>query len=124
MSNENALRQYIRATNTHNFENVKKLLHPEAVYWFSDRTCTSINEIQNYFENSWNLIKDEVYSISDLRWLVVKENTATCIYTYHYKGYHNNNLISGSGRATNVFIKENEQEWKLIHEHLSTLNQQ
>lgn len=96
-------------------------MHPKAVYWFTDRTCTSINEIQSYFENSWNTIKDEVYSISDVNWLVVEQKTATCIYTYHYEGVYNERFVSGSGRATNVFIKENEEEWKLIHEHLSSL---
>ena len=121
MNYENVLQQYISATNTHNFDNVKQLLHPKAVYWFTDRTCTSIKEIQSYFANSWNTIKDEVYSISDVNWLAVEQKTATCIYTYHYEGVYNGRFVSGSGRATNVFIKENEEEWKLIHEHLSSL---
>ncbi|MEC1241771.1 DUF4440 domain-containing protein, partial [Bacillus paralicheniformis] len=38
MSCRKALEQYIQATNTHEFENVKKILHPDAVYWFSDQT--------------------------------------------------------------------------------------
>ena len=121
MNLEDILQQYIKATNTHNFDNVKKLLHPNAIYWFTDRTCTSINEIQSYFENSWNTIKDEVYSISDVNWIVVEQKTATCLYTYHYKGVYNNRFVTGCGRATNVFLKDNKEEWKLIHEHLSSL---
>ncbi|WP_409271922.1 YybH family protein [Neobacillus sp. SCS-31] len=119
MGHEQALENYIRATNTHNFGEVEKLLHPEAVYWFSDKTCTSISDIKVYFENSWNLIQDEVYSASDINWLAVDANTATCIYRYHYEGFYNGTFISGSGRATNVFVKDANQEWKLIHEHLS-----
>ena len=57
-----ALEQYIQATNTHEFENVKKLLHPDAVYWFSDETCSGVKEIQRYFENAWKQIENEVYS--------------------------------------------------------------
>lgn len=121
MSYENVLQRYIHATNTHQFENVKQLLHPNAVYWFSDRTCKTTHEIQSYFENSWDTIKDEVYSISDVHWLVTEENTATCIYTYHYEGLLNGKFVAGSGRATNVFVKINEAEWKIIHEHLSGL---
>ena len=121
MTYESILEQYIWATNTHDFDNVKSLLHPEAVYWFSDQKCDSIKAIQNYFENTWNTIKEEVYSASDIRWLVVKENTATCIYTYLYKGYVDYRFVSGSGRATNVFVKDNEGNWKLIHEHLSSI---
>ncbi|MUK87845.1 DUF4440 domain-containing protein [Ornithinibacillus sp. L9] len=120
MSYRNVLEEYIKSTNTHHFENVKQLLHPNAVYWFSDKTCTSVEEIHNYLENSWNIIKEEVYSVSDIQWLVVDENSATCIYTYHYEGYYNESFVSGSGRATNVFIKDHDQKWKLIHEHLSS----
>lgn len=119
MTHEQALKDYIKATNTHQFENVKRLLHQKAVYWFTDKTCMSIKEIQDYFENSWNTIKNEIYSISDIQWLVVESNTATCIYTFHYEGFYNNSYISGSGRATNVFIKDKDNRWKLIHEHLS-----
>jgi ketosteroid isomerase-like protein len=121
MSFKKCLEQYIKATNTHNFENVKSILHPNVVYWFSDKSCTTINEIQSYFENAWEVIKEEVYSVSNVQWLVSEEKTATCIYTYHYEGYYDGKFVSGSGRATNVFIKEDQNEWKLIHEHLSSV---
>lgn len=32
----------------------------------------------------------------------------------------NENFVVGHGRATNVFIKNEHGEWKLIHEHLSS----
>lgn len=121
MTHIEALTKYIEATNTHDFENVKQILHPNAVYWFSDQTCTSISEIQNYFETSWNTIKEEVYTASDVQWLGVDHTTATCIYKYHYEGYYLGNFVSGSGRATNVFIKDIDQKWKLVHEHLSSM---
>ncbi|QFF99073.1 nuclear transport factor 2 family protein [Psychrobacillus glaciei] len=122
MGYKQCLDKYINATNTHNFEIVKQLLHPDAVFWFSNKSCTTINEIQNYFENAWEVIKEEVYSAFNVHWLAADEKTATCIYTYHYEGYYDGKFVSGSGRATNVFIKENEYEWKLIHEHLSSLS--
>ncbi len=120
MSYEQALEQYIAATNTHDFNNVKKILHENAIYWFTNKTCSNMNEIQNYFETSWQQIKAEVYSARDIKWIATDETSATCIYTYHYEGYYNGNFVSGSGRATNVFLKMNG-EWKLIHEHLSSL---
>lgn len=115
------LENYIKATNTHIFENVKQLLHSDAIYWFSDKTCTTTDEIQNYFEHAWNIIKEEVYSASNVHWLATDEKTATCVYTYHYEGYYDGKFVSGSGRATNVFINEDQQGWKLIHEHLSSI---
>ncbi len=119
MGYEEALQRYIELTNTHKFENVKKLLHKDAVYWFSDKTCTTIEEIQNYFENAWNIVKDEVYSAKDVKWIAISEITATCIYTYQYEGYINGQFTKGQGRATNVFVKDENGDWKLIHEHLS-----
>jgi ketosteroid isomerase-like protein len=120
MSYHNALNRYIDATNSHDFNNVKEVLHPNAIYWFTDQNCTSIEEIGSYFNNAWDIIKEEMYSATDVQWIAVSEQVATCIYTYNYTGYHNGKLVSGSGRATNVFTLFNN-EWKLIHEHLSSL---
>jgi ketosteroid isomerase-like protein len=121
MDYKKALQQYIEATNTHDFNNVKKVLHENAIFWFTDQTCTTMQEIQNYFENAWDTIKEEVYTADNVHWLTVDENSAACTYTYHYEGYYNGEFVSGSGRATNVFIKNEKGEWKLIHEHLSSL---
>ncbi|WP_339148792.1 MULTISPECIES: nuclear transport factor 2 family protein [unclassified Sutcliffiella] len=118
MSYQNALNQYIEATNTHNFDNVEKLLHANVVYWFTNSSCTTMEEIRAFFENAWDTIKEEIYSAKDVEWIAVDEHTATCLYTFHYEGYLNGEFISGSGRATNVFVKD-EGQWKLIHEHLS-----
>ena len=120
MGYEQALKSYIAATNTHDFENVRALLSEKVIYWFSDKTCRQIDEIQRYFENAWDTIKDEVYRATDIEWLAVDENTATCIYTYEYEGYYNGEFVQGSGRATNVFVRDSRGDWKLIHEHLSS----
>lgn len=117
----NLLEQYIDATNTHDFENVERLLHPQAIYWFSDQTCRSQEEIKNYFENAWDTIKEEKYSAADIQWLGMGNDTATCVYHYHYEGYYKGEFIKGSGRATNVFVKDTDGNWKIIHEHLSSL---
>lgn len=53
MDYKDTLAQYIAATNTHDFSNVQPLLDPAAVYWFTDKTCTSLEEIKNYFEQAW-----------------------------------------------------------------------
>ncbi|MBM7584459.1 ketosteroid isomerase-like protein [Bacillus pakistanensis] len=120
MGYKKALEQYIAATNTHDFNNVKNVLHKRALYWFTDKTCTTMNEIQSYFENAWEMIKEENYTAHDVQWLTTDENSATCTYTYHYEGYYNGEFVSGRGRATNIFIKNDVNEWKLIHEHLSS----
>ncbi|TQR19422.1 YybH family protein [Psychrobacillus vulpis] len=114
------LHKYIEATNTHKFDEVSKILHPKATYFFTDRNCTTHDEIRAYFENAWSVVKNEHYEAQNVEWLHTGSNSATCIYTYFYEGYINGNYTSGRGRATNVFVKESE-EWLLIHEHLSPL---
>jgi ketosteroid isomerase-like protein len=118
--NLKVLHNYIKATNTHNFEEVRKILHPNAFYFFSDRSCTTHEEIQTYFENAWSIVRDEKYQAKDVNWLYSGSDSATCIYTYFYEGYIDGKHVSGRGRATNIFVKESD-EWLLIHEHLSPL---
>ncbi|BBH20400.1 hypothetical protein Back11_17450 [Paenibacillus baekrokdamisoli] len=66
------------------------------------------------------MIKDEIYSATDVQWLIADSCSAVCIYTYRWEGYYEGNFKSGSGRATNVFVKNTAGCWKLIHEHLSS----
>ncbi|MDH6673934.1 ketosteroid isomerase-like protein [Paenibacillus sp. LBL] len=121
MSYQNALEAYIAATNTHDFDQVARLLDEEAVYWFSDRSCTTLDEIRLYFEQAWDAIREEVYRAEDVEWIASDVHSAVCIYTYHFEGYHQGTFMSGSGRATNVFIRDVEGSWKLKHEHLSSM---
>ncbi|WP_044642301.1 YybH family protein [Risungbinella massiliensis] len=117
---QQALQTYLEATNTHDFDNVEKVLDDNAIYWFSDKTCVNRDEIRSYFENAWNLIQDEIYAATDVKWIAVAQNSATCIYTYTWEGFYQNAFRSGSGRATNVFVKNGNGFWKLKHEHLSS----
>lgn len=116
----NILKDYIAATNTHDFEEVRKILHPNAKYFFTSQTCTNHEEIKAFFENAWETVKEENYEARDVEWLHQGSESATCTYTYFYEGYINGNYASGYGRATNVFVKEGDN-WLLIHEHLSAM---
>lgn len=119
MGYQEALERYIEATNTHDFNNVRKWLDKQAVYWFSDRTCTTMEEIQAYFENSWETVKDEIYRATEVRWVAADENCAACTYIFTWEGYYKGEFASGRGRATNVFARTPGSGWKLVHEHLS-----
>jgi len=112
---------YIANTNTHNFNTVLPMLHQNAVFWFDENEYNHPATIQAAFLAAWQYIPDEVYSIKNLRWLSVHSNSATCIYEYEWKGTHNNTNMKGSGRGTNLLVKENGV-WKIMHEHLSKIN--
>ncbi|WP_088070303.1 YybH family protein [Gottfriedia luciferensis] len=120
MDYQNALQQYIAATNTHDFNEVKRFIHENAIYWFSDQSCNSIQEIQHYFENAWDVIKEEIYSATNIIWLTTGQSSASCTYQFQYEGYLNGKFVRGHGRATNVFVKNEQGHWKVIHEHLSS----
>jgi ketosteroid isomerase-like protein len=114
------LKSYETATNTHDFSNVKKLLSEDLVYWFSDGSFNSINDLERAFVSTWNKIQDEDYSINDVKWISLENNSAVCIYQFKWKGLINGKLQQGKGRGTNVLVKKNSK-WYMIHEHLSTL---
>ncbi|MBG9783199.1 YybH family protein [Shouchella lehensis] len=122
MHYEQALERYIKATNTHCFSEVEKVLHSEAVFWFTNRSCVTRKDIQTFFESAWEQIKEEVYGATEVKWLMTTEQAALCTYTYTYQGYQDGTFVSGKGRATNAFVLE-KGEWKLIHEHLSAMPQ-
>ncbi|MCM3205688.1 nuclear transport factor 2 family protein [Paenibacillus sp. CC-CFT742] len=119
MGYQEALEGYIAATNTHDFDEVSKWVSADAVYWFTDTSCTTKEDIRSYFEQAWDMVKEEVYTAEDLSWIAVSETQAVCIYTYHWEGIYQGKPASGNGRATNVFATGPDGEWKLIHEHLS-----
>ncbi len=115
-----ALSGYLEATNTHDFDQVEKLLHPTAVYFFGDATCIGHEQVRAYFERTWAMIPDEHYWAEDIRWVTDTNQAAVATYTYHWKGTIAGEPRSGAGRATNVFTRT-EHGWQLAHEHLSPL---
>lgn len=114
------LKQYIEATNTHDFDEVEKYIHEDAVYLFSGKEMKGITAVRHYFEKTWSQIEDEKYGATDIQWIHEDDQTMICLYRYHFSGYIDGKLIEGGGRATNIFTRyPSTGEWKLIHEHLS-----
>jgi ketosteroid isomerase-like protein len=112
------LSEYIRRTNSHQFDTVAPLIDEGAVYWFSNGSYRGINAIRNAFEQTWSTIQNEQYAIEDLEWLTIDNLTATCIYTYRWRGSIAGVMREGVGRGTNVLRKDGKQ-WRIVHEHLS-----
>lgn len=112
------VREYERRTNTHDFEAVRELIHPDAMYWFSDGTHEGIDEIERAFERTWEAIQHEVYKIEDVRWLTVEDTSAAYVYTFRWEGTVDGQVRSGGGRGTTVLVRW-EGAWKAVHEHLS-----
>lgn len=119
---ENTLNEFIKAyenaTNSHNFSNVEPLVSEDAVYYFSEGTYRGKEAIKAIFEKNWSTIKEEVYEIKEVEWILRTETSAACVYKFYWKGFYKGEYREGSGRGTNVLhFKDNS--WKIVHEHLS-----
>jgi len=114
------LKQYIDATNTHNFDEVEKYIHEFAEYVFSGTVVSGAVAIRDYFETTWSRIKDEKYWATEIQWIYETDTTMICLYRYNFNGFIDGKQVQGGGRATNVFtICPDTNQWKLLHEHLS-----
>lgn len=112
------IKHYEQATNGHDFDSVAPLISKDAVYWFSDGSYEGLASIREAFEAAWNTVKDEVYTISNVRWLAVSETVVVCVYDFSWKGLIDGEPKSGGGRGTNALSKT-ESGWQIVHEHSS-----
>lgn len=71
------------------------------------------------FVATFNGIKDETYSIHNVRWLALGDTVAVCVYDFHWIGTVDGARKEGRGRGTNALVKR-AGTWLMVHEHLST----
>lgn len=112
------LEKYIVEINKHNFETVEPLISEDCKFWFSSGTFVGLEQTRQAFEKTWAMIKEEVYTLTDLEWIAGSDQSAVCTYTFNWKGLIDGKPLEGKGRGTSCFRKE-DGGWKIIHEHLS-----
>lgn len=118
MSAREIFKKYEVDINKHDFNLIVPLISKDCKFWFSSGTYEGIEQVRKAFEKTWGMIKEEIYTISDLTWISESELAAVCTYTFHWKGLIEGKLCEGKGRGTSCFSK-GEDGWKIIHEHLS-----
>jgi uncharacterized protein (TIGR02246 family) len=112
------IRAYERATNSHDIARLAPLIASDAVYWFTDGSHRGRDEVLAAISQTFATIRDEVYRISELEWIATDGNQAVCRYHFAWIGIVDGQPRSGSGRGTNVLVK-NDGAWQMLHEHLS-----
>ena len=118
MKPEDFIQAYEQALRTQDWKQVEPLVHSDVCVTFSNGSVhKGKDEVGKAFIRNFSLIKDEVYSISNVHWVRKDDNTAVYLFDFHWTGIINEKQASGSGRGTSVLVKENEQ-WKLLIEHL------
>lgn len=83
------LKHYEHAANSCNFDNVEPLIAEDAVFWFTNGTYVGRRAIRGAFVETWSTIKDETYSLADIKWLGVSETVAVCVYDFTSDGIVN-----------------------------------
>ena len=114
------MREYAVQTNTHDFDRVAPLIAGDAIYFFSEGTYASADDLRAAFEHTWATIRDEDYRIEDLHWLACDERIAVCVYRFHWRGVVHGQPREGLGRGTSVLARS-DAGWRVVHEHLSPM---
>ena len=117
MTPKDLMQKYEKALESQNWLNIEPLMHNDICVTFSSGTFKGKQEVQKAFEKTFDLIKDEKYSISNIHWVFIGEKTAVSLYNFNWEGVINGQQSSGGGRGTFVFINSSSQ-WQILTEHL------
>ncbi len=119
MKPEDFIKEYEVALKTQDWKNVDPLFHDNACVTFSNGTIhMGKSKVRIAFENNFSMIKNEEYSIQNVRWILKKESMAAFVFEFYWEGIINENLTKGNGIGTIVLINENGK-WILLTENLS-----
>jgi ketosteroid isomerase-like protein len=116
---ESFMVEYARRTNAHDVDRLRELIADDASYWFTDGSYEGVEAITAAVQRTFDEIQDEVYTISDVRWVCVSTDWAVARYRFHWVGSIGGQQREGRGRGTNAMAKR-DGRWQMVHEHLST----
>ena len=117
MNHAAALANYAEKLNTHSWEQIAPLVTEDAVFVFTEGTFVGKAAAKAAFEKTFNLIKDEHYSLHDVSWTAVTEGMAACHYEFRWKGLIDGQEAAGGGRGTTILLMV-DGKWLIAHEHL------
>jgi len=108
---------YATALASQSWDLVAPLIHQSCTVVFSSGTYVGFDEVETAFRRTFDLIEDEQYVISNLRWLDRAGERAVALYDFAWEGIIAGRPESGGGRGTAVLRREPEG-WQLLLEHL------
>ena len=117
MTHEAALSAYVRALNTHSWEQIAPHVAEDAVFLFTEGTFKGQEAAKAAFEKTFALIQNEVFSLHDVVWTAVTSEIAVCHYEFRWKGVIKGQESAGGGRGTSI-LRRVEGRWLIAHEHL------
>jgi uncharacterized protein (TIGR02246 family) len=119
MSPADFMRLYEVAANAHDLEAMLNLIADDALFLFSDGTAHfGKGAIRKAIQANFDTIEDEIYRVSDVKWLGQSETIAVCVYAFEWSGIILGKAAGGAGRGTTV-LRCQDGDWRVVHEHLS-----
>ena len=114
---QDLMQAYAEALASQEWKNVNPLMHQDICVTFSSGTFKGKEQVRKAFEHNFAAIKDEEYSIDDLHWAFVGQESAVCLYSFQWQGLINGQPASGGGRGTSVLVNA-AGRWQIVAEHL------
>ena len=111
------IKAYENAISEQSWNKTEKLIHPDCVVTFTNGTYKGKAQVEAIFRKNFDLIKDEIYTISNVHFVIEKSDYVVFIFNYNWSGIIHGEPAEGGGRGTSVIVKQNGN-WQLISEHL------
>lgn len=111
------LEAYEKAANSRDFSNVAPFIADNATFVFTNGTFKGKSAIQKAFEDTWQKIQDETYSISDVEWMKTGYRNAACTYRFRSDGIVDDKQQVYEGTGINT-LKRIDGNWRIIKEEL------
>jgi hypothetical protein len=108
---------YEAALAQHRWEAIEPFIHDDACFIFSEGTHHGKPAIEIAIRATFQKIADEVYRISDVRWIHVTAGAALCTYAFNWSGLIGGVAATGRGRGTSLLVSSPDG-WKIKLEHL------
>ncbi len=114
------LEAYGKAANSRDFINVDPFIAENAVFIFTNGTFKGKKEIQKAFEDTWEKIQKEKYTISNVVWTKVGYRNSICEYDFKSDGIVDSKKQIYFGKGKNT-LRRIDGNWRIVEEHLSLI---
>lgn len=111
------LKAYEQAANSRDFTKVAPFIADKAVFVFTNGTFEGRPAIQQAFEDTWQKIRDEQYSISNVIWTKTGYRNAACTYKFRSDGMVGGQRQVYEGTGTSMF-RRIDGNWRITKEEL------
>lgn len=111
--------ELLRRMNAKDLAGTMELIADDAVYfWSNGAAMFGKAEIERAMKANFEAIKDDVYEVKDLIWVIDGSDAAVAVFRFEWAGEVDGAPASGRGRGASV-LKRIDGQWRTVHEHLS-----